>query len=165
MSSGEAEYYAMVKAAAEGLGIKALCKDLGYDVKLVIAVDSGAAKTIVSRLGLGKVRHMEVRYLWAKEAHKRGRFAIREVWGLVNTADVLSNPMTCTDMKDNLERVGAESAVRAIHLKPSQAVGRDRWADVDDFSDQGLTAKTKWNEVEDSELENRALFGASAAVL
>ena len=30
MSSGEAEYYALVKGAAEGLGMQALMKDLGW---------------------------------------------------------------------------------------------------------------------------------------
>ena len=30
-SSGEAEYYAMARAAAEGLGIKSLMDDLGYE--------------------------------------------------------------------------------------------------------------------------------------
>ena len=34
MSSGGAEYYAMVKAAAEGLGIQALAEYLGYEMKL-----------------------------------------------------------------------------------------------------------------------------------
>ncbi len=32
LSSGEAEYYAMVKAAAEGLGIQTLMRDLGWEV-------------------------------------------------------------------------------------------------------------------------------------
>ena len=63
LSSGEAEYYAMVKALAEGLGLIALAKDLGCDFKLRVWVDSTAAKAIVSRLGLGKVRHLEVKYL------------------------------------------------------------------------------------------------------
>jgi hypothetical protein len=60
MSSGEAEYYAMVKAAAEALAIQALAKDLGYSMKIRLWVDSTAAQAIVSRIGLGKVRHMEV---------------------------------------------------------------------------------------------------------
>ena len=70
MSSGEAEYYALVKSAAEGLGLQSLAKDLGYEMKVRIWVDSSSALAIVSRLGLGRVRHMEVKYLWAQEAHK-----------------------------------------------------------------------------------------------
>ena len=42
--------------------------DLGMDFKLRVWVGSKAAKVIVSRIGLGKVRHMAVKFLWAQEA-------------------------------------------------------------------------------------------------
>ena len=58
LSSGEAEYYALVKAAAEALGIQALAKDLGLEMNIRFWADSTAAKAIVVRIGLGKVRHM-----------------------------------------------------------------------------------------------------------
>ena len=76
---GEAEYYALIKAAAEGLGMVSLGRDLGYDFKLRIWVDSNTAKAIVSRLGLGRVRHMEVRYPWAQEGHKQKRFEVKKI--------------------------------------------------------------------------------------
>ena len=60
-SSGEAEYYALTRAAAEGLGVQALMLDLGWSVGLRVWVDSTAAKAIGSRVALGKVRHMEVK--------------------------------------------------------------------------------------------------------
>jgi hypothetical protein len=62
-SSGEAEFYAAARAAAEGLGIKAIMEDMGYEVDVIVHVDSTSAKSISSRAGLGKVRHMEVRLL------------------------------------------------------------------------------------------------------
>ena len=77
LSVGEAEYYALVKAAAEGLGIQSLARDLGIELTLRLWVDStignrlshrlgqGAiASRIGSRIGLGKVRHIFTRYLW-----------------------------------------------------------------------------------------------------
>ena len=77
LSVGEAEYYVLIKAAAEGLGMVALAKDLGYEFRLRLWVDSNTAKAITARLGLGRVRHMEVRYLWAQEAHKAKRFEVQ----------------------------------------------------------------------------------------
>ena len=62
-SSGEAEYYALVRAAAEGLGMQSIMRELGWDAKVRIWADSSAAKSIASRIGLGKVRHMEVKFL------------------------------------------------------------------------------------------------------
>ena len=60
LSSGEAEYYGMVKGASLGLGLKALMGDLGIDSKVRIRTDASAAKGIATRKGLGKVRHIEV---------------------------------------------------------------------------------------------------------
>ena len=58
-SSGEAEYYALVRAASEALGMKSIMNDLGWDCKIRLLVDSYAAKSIASRTGLGKLRHLE----------------------------------------------------------------------------------------------------------
>ena len=77
MSSGEAEYYAMVKGASEALGIQALAADLGWSWKVRMWVDSSAAKSIASRTGLGKVRHIEVRFLWLQEVVRAGRIELR----------------------------------------------------------------------------------------
>ena len=108
LSVGEAEYYALVKAAAEGLGIQALAQDLGIELTLRIWVDSTTADAIASRIGLGKVRHMEVKYLWAQEAHQAGRFSIRKVAGEKNPADVLTKPKSIGDMEEKLRAVGGE---------------------------------------------------------
>ena len=113
LSVGEAEYYAMIKAAAEGLGLVALGMDMGFDFKLRLWVDSNAAKAIASRLGLGRVRHMEVKYLWAQEAHRKKRFEIRKIAGLRNPADVLTKPLSALDMSPKLAAVGGTLVVRA----------------------------------------------------
>ena len=62
-SSGEAEYYALVRAAAEGLGMQSIMQDLGWKVRIRLWVDSSASKSISSRTGLGRVRHLEVKCL------------------------------------------------------------------------------------------------------
>lgn len=54
-SSGEAEYYAIVKGSSAGLGLQSMMVDIGYAVKLGIHMDSSAAKAMASRIGLGKV--------------------------------------------------------------------------------------------------------------
>ena len=53
MSSGEVEFYAAIKGACEGLGIKSLLADLGFHVKVEIIQDSTAAKGTASRAGIG----------------------------------------------------------------------------------------------------------------
>ena len=69
LSSGEAEYYGMVKGASQGMGLKAIAVDLGvtYEGPIQINADASAAIGMASRLGLGKVRHIEVTQLWIQE--------------------------------------------------------------------------------------------------
>ena len=131
LSVGEAEYYALVKAAAEGLGIQALARDLGIELTLRIWVDSTTADAIASRIGLGKVRHMEVKYLWAQEAHQNKRFCIRKIAGERNPADVLTKPKSVSDMQDKIQTVGGYVIPRNIWGTRSTP-RRERWADVCD---------------------------------
>ena len=106
LSVGEAEYYALIKAAAEGLGMVALAADLGWEMGLRLHVDSNTAKAIVARLGVGRVRHMEVRYLWAQEAYRCKRFEVRKIAGEANPADILTKPMSAQEMEEKMGAVG-----------------------------------------------------------
>ena len=67
LSSGEAEYYGMVKGASFTLGTQSLLADLGISAVIHMYTDSSAAKGIASRKGLGKVRHIEVNQLWLQD--------------------------------------------------------------------------------------------------
>ena len=58
LSSGEAEYYAMVKTGSQLLGVKAMMRDFGIisdreRVKCKFLTDASAAKGISQRKGLG----------------------------------------------------------------------------------------------------------------
>ena len=59
LSSGEAEFYGLVKASGAGLGHQSLLKDLGLDVPLCVWTDASAALGLATRSGLGKLRHLE----------------------------------------------------------------------------------------------------------
>ena len=66
-SSGEAEYYSLVKGASVALGIVGMLCDFGCNLSVVLHTDSIAAKGIGSRRGLGKVRHIELSPLWLQD--------------------------------------------------------------------------------------------------
>ena len=134
LSVGEAEYYALVKAA-EGLAMVALGRDLGYEFNLRIWVDSTTAKAIVTRLGLGKVRHMDVKFLWAQEALRRKLFEMRKITGERNPADVLTKAMSMVEMKEKIESIGGLFTVAETSRNQDDVgtiVKKLRWADVSD---------------------------------
>ena len=49
LSSGEAEYYGVVKGMCEALGIKGIAKDMSLDFSITSSTDSSAAKGIATR--------------------------------------------------------------------------------------------------------------------
>jgi hypothetical protein len=122
-SSGEAEFYALTKAAAEGLGVQSVAADLGYELSLRVWVDSTAARAVASRTGLGKVRHLEVRYLWVQEALKGGRLQVKKVAGVDNPADVATKGLGEADATRLLGSVGGMAVSRATSA---------RWTDMHD---------------------------------
>ena len=67
LSSGEAEYYSMVKGGSVGLGAQAMLREMGVELNLVIKCDASAAVGIVMRRGLGRFRHIDLSQLWIQE--------------------------------------------------------------------------------------------------
>ena len=72
LSSGEAEYYGLVKGGAHGLGMQAMFKELGAEVGIHWKTAAAAAKGIATRRGMGKVRHIEVNQLWFRDRISKG---------------------------------------------------------------------------------------------
>ena len=99
MSSGEAEYYAMVKGAIEGLGMQTLARDLWWSLALRLHVDSSAAKAIASRQGMGKIRHLEVRHLWLQQVVREGKLVLKKVAGTLNPADLMTKGLGITEIE------------------------------------------------------------------
>ena len=79
--------------------MKSIMNDLGWDCKIRLLVDSSAAKSIASRTGLGKLRHLEIKFLWLQECVRRGKVIVSKVRGEVNPADVLTKPKSLEDMR------------------------------------------------------------------
>ena len=90
LSSGEAEFYGIVKGAGIALGILGMMKDFDVDAAIAVKTDASAAKGIANRRGLGKVRHIEVSQLWVQEQVSRGMIHIEKVAGPQNIADALT---------------------------------------------------------------------------
>jgi len=97
LSSGEAEFYGVVKGAGMGLGYQSLLRDLGHDMPLRLWTDSSAAIGICARQGLGKLRHLDTHTLWVQQAVRSGRVDLRKVDGEVNPADVFTKHSASRD--------------------------------------------------------------------
>ena len=60
-------------------------------------VDSSAAKSVASRIGLRKVRHLEVKFLRLQDVVKAKKVELRKIAGKFSPADVLTKPESVKD--------------------------------------------------------------------
>jgi hypothetical protein len=94
LSSGEAEYYGLVKGSCQLLGLISLLHDFGVVVTGRIHTDSSAAKGIASRTGLGKTRHIAVHLLWLQERLRNKEFTLFKCKGTENPADLMTKHLS-----------------------------------------------------------------------
>ena len=108
LSSGEAEYYGLVKAMSVAMGIVSLCEDLGvtFGKPIEVKTDASAAIGIASRIGLGKIRHIEVSQLWLQEKVRTGKVIITKVDTNCNLADALTKGVDANILSNDLAGVG-----------------------------------------------------------
>ena len=80
LSSGESEFYALVKVTSAGLGAVTMLKDLGVDISkntqsdntvLEVRVDASAGRGKAVRREAGRIRHVATPTLRVQEAHAR----------------------------------------------------------------------------------------------
>ena len=114
LSSGEAEYYGIVKGTAIAIGIRNLLADIGVQVTIEVNTDASAAKGIASRRGAGKVRHIEVSQLWFQQKVLEGEIVLKKVAGQDNLAGALTKGLDGTGIERHLSGTG-QSIVEGRH--------------------------------------------------
>ena len=105
LSSGEAEFYGVVKASGMALGYQALLDDLGVRLPVRVWTDSSATMGICGRQGLGKLRHVDTRTLWVQQRVRSGELEIRKVRGEVNPADLFTKHLSSEERVTELLRL------------------------------------------------------------
>ncbi len=90
LSPGESEFYAALRASAEGLGIMSILKDFGMVVTGNVLGDASAALGIINRKGLGRTRHIDTGLLWIQQTAAEKRLSYQKVLGVDNPADLMT---------------------------------------------------------------------------
>ena len=92
-SSAEAELYATGSGVCEGMLCGAIMKELGEEPQVRVHSDSTAGISAQSRLGLGKMKHVEVRYLFVQGLLRRNRMTLNKVGTFDNISDIGTKPV------------------------------------------------------------------------
>ena len=94
LSSGEAEYYALIRGACTSLGIQSHYQDWMIDVPIQIYSDSSAARSVARRRGIGgRLRHLQTRHMWLQSRVALGHLKLDVVASEKNPAGTLTKPL------------------------------------------------------------------------
>ena len=128
-SSAEAELYGVVRGATEALGLSTLLQDLGQESQIRLHVDAAAAKGIIERKGLSKVRHLDVNVLWLQETAARKEIPINKIPGEENPADLATKHLATAKVEKLLGKMymshkeGRASKAAKLHSLRSKGQG------------------------------------------
>ena len=109
LSSGEAEFYALLKGSVESLGLSAVAEELDLDFAAPrVGSDASAARGMAARHGLGKVKHLELKHLWVQEAVRAKRIVVVKEFTDTNLADLMTKHLPEAAMLAHLTTAGCE---------------------------------------------------------
>ena len=96
-----------------------MLEDLGLHVSVALFSDNSAARGIIHRAGLGKLRRLETGYLWLQAAVAKKRPKVREVSGVENTTDLFAKYLKNADMWKHMNFLQMSSDDRRSGVAPN----------------------------------------------
>ena len=89
LSSGEAELLSAASSLCDAVLVRETLDFLGYGkVKIFRRIDASAAKSMLERAGVGKVRHLSCRILWAQQLIKQSEVTLLKISTTYNPSDL-----------------------------------------------------------------------------
>ena len=95
-SSAEAELHAAALGVPEANRVQSMMRDLGFAVKPVLNIVAKAREHILHRQGIGKLKHIDVAYLWVQDEIRSQRLRVRRVRSEEHVADLGTKPLSKT---------------------------------------------------------------------
>ena len=107
LSSAEAEVYAAVSACCDAIYMKR-CLEFVFEqtVSIQLLIDNSAARQILMRAGVGRVRHLSVKILWLQQQVERKMVSVVAVASSANVADLGTKRLPCHTMRRLMYEVG-----------------------------------------------------------
>jgi len=105
LSTAGAELLACEKGSTELMGMGSATEDFGTKEEMTPKVDATACHAIVSRTGVGRVRHLDVRRLWIQEKAQKGIIRYMRVSRQGHVVDSFTKAATNPEMEAALKKL------------------------------------------------------------
>ena len=107
LSSAEAEFNAVVKGLVEGIHISNLIQELwGKAVPVRVSTDARACKGMLLRSGVGRLKHLSTKQLWAQGAIAAYAIQVQKISRNINSADSMTHVLGFQELSDHVRRMG-----------------------------------------------------------
>ena len=108
LSSGEAEITGLCKGADMGIGLRSVGDDLGIKHDIEILSDATAALGIARRLGIGKIRNLDVSLLWIQQKVREKDLTLTKVPGKSNPGYSFTKYLSGPEIQEHLRRMNLQ---------------------------------------------------------
>ena len=125
LSSGEAEFYALVSGSSEALGVVAMTEDFGDKLDAFMYADASAAIGVAGREGLGRIRHLDTQSLWLQQALRKKRLGLGKVLGTENPSDLMTKHVDAKTLDHHVRIMGCSIVSGRPELAPQVVQGID----------------------------------------
>ena len=155
-SSAEAKLYGVIRSATEALGMCSLYKDFGLEMSIQVNIDAAAAKGIIERRGLSKVRHIDVNVLWFQDVCARKILPVDKIPGEDNPADPTTKHLTSQTIAKYVDTMnmtfeeGRANKAAQLHstVKKKCISGHDDMKNIDNaMSSIGSDKTSAWADI------------------
>ena len=115
LSSAESEFYAIGSGCSRGLTVKNVLNELAAlhpgtePIGTKVLTDSDAARGMLQRHGVGRVRHLATRFLWIQSALRDKEFDIERIEGKQNPIDIGTKVVDADNLRRSLPRLSVGS--------------------------------------------------------
>ena len=107
LSSAEAEVYAAVSTCCDAIYMKRRLEFVfEQNVSIQLLIDNSAARQILMRAGVGRVRHLSVKILWLQQQVEGKMVSVVAVASSANIADLGTKRLLCHTMRRLMYEVG-----------------------------------------------------------
>ena len=120
LSSAGSETYAAASAVMDAILIRTiLCWALQVRILMHLYLDSSAARGVLSRRGVGRLKHLSCRVLWLQNLVIEKMLQVKAVLGTINPADVSTKRLSIARLESLMYLLGLRSTSQ------NQLVGSD----------------------------------------
>jgi hypothetical protein len=121
--------------------VKHFLEWLGYEVHYVLCLDSSAAKAMVQRDGVGKVKHLDTRALWIQAERRDHGLTTRKIPGEKNLADLGTKAHPAKRFLELRDMMGIIDCARMDRVAIIEACSVEASGEVDHHLSRGWTMK------------------------